>query len=135
VRGAHTVRPRAGAHAAARAHPRDAHAAAQAHVTPEVLTASTWGPEHRRLVEALAPTSWVNLPLVSRNQALGAIAVGSSRASRHYGKRDQRYLVELAQLVALALDGARLHAALEQAVQARDRVLGWSRTICATHST
>lgn len=93
-------------------------------VTPEVLAASARGPEHRRLLEALAPTSWVNLPLVSRNQALGAMAVGSSRACRHYGERDKRTFVELGRLVALALDGARLHAALDQAVHARDRVLG-----------
>jgi PAS domain S-box-containing protein len=80
--------------------------------------------EHLRLLQAFDLGSFIVLPLIARGHPLGALAFGSARASRRYGARDVRKAEQLASRVAMAVDNARLHEALERAIQARDHVLG-----------
>jgi len=93
-------------------------------VTPEYLESIAQGREHLAILRALAPTSFVAVPLFAREQFLGVLGVGSSRTARRFGRRDAEMLEELASRIALAIDNARLHSALQKAVLARDDVLG-----------
>jgi signal transduction histidine kinase len=93
-------------------------------VTPEYLASIAQDPEHLRLLRELDPTAFLIAPLVARGQSLGTLSFGASRASRRYDPRDVYMAEQLASRVALALDNARTHVALERAVRARDDVLG-----------
>jgi PAS domain S-box-containing protein len=92
--------------------------------SPEAIRGIAQSEEHRRLWEALAPTSMMGVPLLVRGQLLGALVVASCRPERRYGANDLRLLEEVGRRAALALENARLHRATERAVQARDEVLG-----------
>jgi signal transduction histidine kinase len=93
-------------------------------VPPGYLESLAQSAEHLRLMRALDPGSFIVVPLVARGQTLGTLGLGASRASRRYGPQDVRLVERLASRVALALDNARLHEALERAIRARDEVLG-----------
>jgi PAS domain S-box-containing protein len=80
--------------------------------------------EHLQLLRAFDPGSLIVVPLIARGNSLGTLAFGSARSSRRYGPRDLREAEQLASRVAMAVDNARLHEALERAIQARDDVLG-----------
>lgn len=95
-----------------------------AEVTAEYLQSLAQSAEHLRLLRALTPTSLIVVPLVAREHMLGTLAFGSSGASRRYGVRDVTEAEQLATRLALAVDNARLHEALEGAVRARQEVLG-----------
>jgi PAS domain S-box-containing protein len=93
-------------------------------VTPETIRAVAQSEEHRRLLEAIAPTSMMGVPLIVNDRLLGALLVASCRPGRRYGDGDLRFLEEVGGRAALALENARLHLATERAVQARDDLLG-----------
>lgn len=93
-------------------------------VTPEYLMSIAESPEHHRLLRELQPRSFLVVPLIARDRAVGTLALGSSRPSRRFCLEDQRIVERLASCVALAMDNARTHEALERAVRAREEVLG-----------
>lgn len=92
--------------------------------SPGYLDLLAQSEEHLQLLRAFEPGSFIVVPLIARGHSLGALSFGSSRPSRRYGSRDVREAEHLASRVALAVDNARLHEALERAIQARDEVLG-----------
>jgi PAS domain S-box-containing protein len=92
-------------------------------VTPEYVESLAQSAEHLRLMRALDTGSFIVVPLVARGQSLGTLGLGASRASRRYGPQDMRLVELLASRIAMAVDNARLHEALEQAIRARDEVL------------
>jgi signal transduction histidine kinase len=92
-------------------------------VSPAYLESIAQDSEHLRLMRALEPGSFIVVPLLARGQILGTLSVGVSRASRRYGPEDLQAVERLADRVALAVDNARAHEALERAVVARDDVL------------
>jgi signal transduction histidine kinase len=87
------------------------------------LEANAESAEHLRLMRALDPGSFIVVPLLARGHTLGTLGLGLSRRSRRYGPEDVRLVERLASRVALAMDNARLHEALERAVRARDEAL------------
>ena len=93
-------------------------------VSPDTLQASTQSDEHRRLIEAIGPTSIMGVPLIAQGRPLGALIVASCRPERRYGASDLRLLEEVGRRAALALENARLYRTVQHAVKARDRVLG-----------
>lgn len=93
-------------------------------VPPGWLESTAQDAEHLRLMRMLDPGSFIVVPLVARGQILGTLGLGASRASRRYGPQDVRLVELLASRIAVAVDNARLHGALERAVRARDEVLG-----------
>jgi PAS domain S-box-containing protein len=95
-----------------------------ADVSPDTIRAGAQSEEHRRLLEAIAPTSMMAVPLIVNDRVLGALVVASCRPERRYDAADLRLLAKVGQSAALALENARLHRATERAVQARDEVLG-----------
>ena len=95
-----------------------------AEISAETLRGLAQGGEHQRLLEAVAPTSMMGVPLVAHDRLMGALVVASSRPGRPYRDSDLRLLVELGRRAALALDNARLFRSMQRAVQIRDEVLG-----------
>jgi signal transduction histidine kinase len=95
-----------------------------AEVSPESIRAVAQSEEHRRLLEAIAPTSMMGVPLILNDRALGALVVASCGPQRRYGDTDLLLLLRVGRRAALALENSRLHHATERAVQARDDVLG-----------
>jgi PAS domain S-box-containing protein len=93
-------------------------------VSPDYLESLAQDEEHLRLLRELDPRSFLIAPLVARGQSLGTLSFGSSHPSRRFGPHDVKMAEQLASRVALALDNARMHVALERAVRARDEVLG-----------
>lgn len=93
-------------------------------VLPETLQTITQSEEHQQLLEAIAPTSIMGVPLIVRTQLLGALVVASCRPERRYSATDLRLLEEVGRRAALALENARLYRTAERAIQARDDMLG-----------
>jgi signal transduction histidine kinase len=93
-------------------------------VSPETIRALAQSDEHLRLLEAIAPTSMMGVPLNVHGRLLGALVVPSCRAGRRYANTDLRLLEEVGRRAALALENARLYRAAERAIQARDDMLG-----------
>jgi PAS domain S-box-containing protein len=90
-------------------------------VTPEVLDRVAQNPEHRSIIEAFSPVSYMVVPLLARDQLLGVILCVSS--CRRYDHDDVELAQELARRAALAVDNARLYEEAQHAVQARDDVV------------
>lgn len=91
---------------------------------PEVLESVARSEAQVKLLRAFDAASLIVVPLIARNHPLGTLALGSPRTGRRYDARDAQQAEQLASRVALAVDNARLHEALERAVKARDDVLG-----------
>ena len=97
---------------------------ANEHVTPDYLESIAQGPEHLQALLAMGLTSLIVVPLMLRGQTLGALALGSSTASRVYGQDELRLAEALADRAAIAIENARLYRASVEAAQLRDQVLG-----------
>jgi PAS domain S-box-containing protein len=91
-------------------------------VTSELIEELSQSPLHRELLEALRPVSYMAVPLIVRDQLLGALVLLSSSAI--YGPDDLAIADELARRAALAIDQARLYEEAQRAIVARDDVVG-----------
>jgi signal transduction histidine kinase len=80
--------------------------------------------EARKLLELTRIHSAIGVPLVARGRTLGALLVGMAKPSPGLDAGDIPLAEGLAQRAALALDNARLYAAAQSALRARDHVLG-----------
>ena len=80
--------------------------------------------EHLRIMQAVAITSALIVPLRGRERVLGTISLTMSGSGRRLGHRDLAFAEELAHLAALALENANLYRAAQRATRARDEVLG-----------
>jgi len=80
---------------------------------------------HSDLVQSIGLRSLISVPLSTGDTHLGVISFGISRTSRHYAAGDVAMCEELARLVAIAADNARLShertQLLEEAEAARAR--------------
>jgi PAS domain S-box-containing protein len=95
-----------------------------ADVSAETLRAVAQNEEHLRLLEAVAPTSMMGVPLIVHDRLMGALSVVACLPERRYGATDLHLLEEVGRHAALALENARLYRTAERAVQMRDDVLG-----------
>jgi PAS domain S-box-containing protein len=86
-------------------------------VPDETLVRIARNAEHLALLRALGPVAHLRVPLVARGRVLGSLLLVSAESGRLYDADDQVLGEELAGRCALALDNARLHAAVEQARQ------------------
>jgi len=85
-------------------------------VTDELLQASAADAEQLKLFRALAPNTFLRVPLIARGQAVGTLtlAVGPE-SGRAYDANDLAFAEELAARAALAVDNARLYRAAQEA--------------------
>jgi signal transduction histidine kinase len=81
------------------------------------------GADRRRADElrALGLKSLLVVPLATRGQTLGVLALGS--ATRRYGAADLREAEELARRIAVFVDNGRLYADAQEAVRSREDLL------------
>lgn len=94
-----------------------------AEVEPGSLRADPADVAHARRTESHALRSLIVVPLTARGQVLGAISFGACSAARRFDAEDLALAEELAGRAALAIDNARLYAALEQGVRDSEHLL------------
>jgi serine phosphatase RsbU (regulator of sigma subunit)/PAS domain-containing protein len=70
----------------------------------------------RKLVDRLAPKSYLIVPLPARGRILGSMTLLSTRDGRHYAASDLAFAEALAERCALAIDNARLHDSAERSL-------------------
>jgi signal transduction histidine kinase len=75
-----------------------------------------------KAVRAMNPQSALFLPLIAREQLIGALTL--FRTSRGFDGDDLGFAEDLARLAALALDNARLHDTVRASLRSRDEMLG-----------
>jgi PAS domain S-box-containing protein len=93
----------------------------QSNTTSRLLGASA-NPAYMKAVQAMNPQSALFLPLVAREQLIGALALFRTKGS--FDGDDLGFAEDLARLAALALDNARLHDTVRASLRARDEMLG-----------
>jgi PAS domain S-box-containing protein len=93
----------------------------QSQAASRLLEASAT-PAYIKAVRAMNPQSALFLPLVAREQLIGALTL--FRTSRGFDGDDLGFAEDLARLAALALDNARLHDTVRASLRSRDEMLG-----------
>jgi PAS domain S-box-containing protein len=92
-------------------------------VPAELLVRAAKDAESLELARALAPRSYIGVPLVARGQTLGAVLLVAAESGRRYGPDDLALAEELGRRASQAVDNARLYAQAQQAVRVRDEFL------------
>ncbi len=80
---------------------------------------TTW-----RCSRRCAEESAILVPLILRRRTVGVLTIVSTRADRRYGPEDLHLAEDVARRASLALDNARLYEVAQEAIRARDHVLG-----------
>ena len=94
-------------------------------LSPETVDSFAQGsPERLRALRAIDPKSAITVPLVVDGKTFGALVFVSSASSRRFTADDLRLAEALAHRAALVIEKARLYRVAQQALQARDEVLG-----------
>lgn len=93
----------------------------QSDAAARILAASTL-PAYLKAIKAMNPESALFLPLVAREQLIGALTL--FRAKGGFDGDDLAFAEDLARLTALALDNARLHDTVRASLRARDTMVG-----------
>jgi PAS domain S-box-containing protein len=90
-------------------------------ITDEMLEAAARDELHLDLLRELALSSYMCVPLVSRDRVLGALTFVQAESGLRYGTEDLELAEELARRAATAIDNARLFEAQhEAAAEARE---------------
>jgi PAS domain S-box-containing protein len=90
--------------------------------TPAVVQSMAHSDEHGRALASLELRSVMIVPLIVGETSVGALLLKSS--SHVYGPGDLRLAEEIGRRTALLIDNAQLHRTAQQAIRARDDVLG-----------
>ena len=80
---------------------------------------------HRKVLRALGLRSFMIVPLVAREKVLGAITLAAAESGRSYTPVDLMTAQDLARRAALAIDNAQMYEEVQQAVRAREEMLGF----------
>jgi PAS domain S-box-containing protein/excisionase family DNA binding protein len=88
-----------------------------------ILASVAHATEQSRHARALIAASQIIVPLVARQQVIGAIAFELSESARVYDAADLALAEEVARRAALAVDNARLYREAQEAVRVRDAFL------------
>jgi signal transduction histidine kinase len=86
------------------------------------LLEASANPAYLRGMKAMNPESAIFLPLVAREQLIGALTLFRTKGA--FDSDDLGFAEDLARLAALALDNARLHDAVRASLRARDEMVG-----------
>lgn len=95
--------------------------ALQSNAAPRLLESSA-NPAYLKAMKAMNPQSALFLPLVAREQLIGALTLFRTKGG--FDGDDLGFAEDLARLAALALDNARLHDTVRASLRARDEMLG-----------
>jgi len=91
-------------------------------VDEAALAAFGFDERQLEIAHALAPRSYVTVPLIARGTVLGSVSLVTAESGRTYGEDDLALALELARHAAIAIDNAQLYAQAERRAQA-SRVL------------
>jgi len=91
-------------------------------ITDEWLRDNARDPEHYELLRRLNVRSIMVVPLTVGDQFLGTLTFASEQ-TRRYGPDSMSFAMDVARHMASAIQNARLYAAAERAVQARDEAI------------
>jgi PAS domain S-box-containing protein len=86
------------------------------------LIETSVNPAYLKAVKAMNPQSALFLPLVAREQLIGALTLFRTKGT--FDGDDVGFAEDLARLAALALDNARLHDTVRASLRARDEMVG-----------
>jgi len=86
------------------------------------LVEASGNPAYLTAMKAMNPASALFLPLVAREQLIGALTLFRTKGA--FDGDDLEFAEDLARLAALALDNARLHDAVRASLRARDEMVG-----------
>ncbi len=100
---------------------RRAHVLLQPSAASRLIVAGA-GPAYLKAMTAMNPESALFLPLVAREQLIGALTLFRTHGS--FDHDDVGFAEDLARLAALALDNARLHDTVRASLRARDEMVG-----------
>jgi PAS domain S-box-containing protein len=93
-------------------------------VTDEMMVASARGDEKRlELIRAFDARSYVCVPMVSRDRALGALTLANTESGRYFLDADVRVIQDLATRAALAIETAQSYQQLQSANRLKDEFL------------
>jgi PAS domain S-box-containing protein len=92
-------------------------------VTPAFLDSLAQNEDHRRLLDELAPKSFVALPLQVPGGIVGSLVFFSTTAGQPYTEKDLPFAQAVATRAALAVEKARLYRIAQDAIHLRDDVL------------
>jgi signal transduction histidine kinase/ActR/RegA family two-component response regulator len=99
-------------------------------VTEADLRAVALNADHLALFRQLAPKSWIIVPLVAYDRALGTLTLAITESSQRYGEADLAFAMVIASHTAAAIENWRLYregqaarAAAETANRAKDEFL------------
>lgn len=84
-----------------------------AHITGEMLRVAAYDDTHYALLTSLDMCSGLCVPLVAGGEVLGAMSFVRNNPRPHYTQDDLELACELGRRAALAIENARLHAAVE----------------------
>ncbi|HZG36249.1 MAG TPA: ATP-binding protein [Gaiellaceae bacterium] len=87
-------------------------------IDAELLAQAVRDELHGEILADLGLHSYLCVPLVARDQVLGAITFVQSESGRRYGEEDLAVAEELARHAAIAIDNARLYSEAERRAQA-----------------
>ena len=82
-------------------------------LTAEMIDQGARDKRHAELIHSLGLRSFIIAPLIARYKPLGTLTVVMAESGRTYDERDVEFVTELARRAAVAIDNARLHAALQ----------------------
>ena len=89
----------------------------------QLVDAGAGDPERLRLLLALAPISYMCLPLKVQGRTIGAVTMARSDSARGFDEEDVRIAEDAVSRTALAVDNARAYEQLQAANQLKDEFL------------
>jgi PAS domain S-box-containing protein len=92
-------------------------------IPADLIAATARDEEHRRLLDELAITSYMCVPLVSTSGTLGAMTFVFADSGRHYTERDLVFGQEVAVRAALAIENAFAYRRSNEANRLKDEFL------------
>jgi len=93
------------------------------YISDETMAGTAHNQEEIAWLRKLHPHSHIIMPLIARNQVIGAISFGMSESQRYYRLTDLALIEDLTQRAALAIDNARLYQLAQNALKVRDSFL------------
>lgn len=92
-------------------------------LSPAVLEAIAREPAHLEVLERIAPTSMIVVPLLARGRTLGLITLVTAESGRRLGRAELALAEELARRAAVAIDNAELYRETRAASEAKSKFL------------
>jgi PAS domain S-box-containing protein len=83
-------------------------------IDERALAAFRFDDSQLEIARALAPRSYVTVPLTARGEVFGSVTLVTAESGRVYGEEDAALAQELARHAAAAIDNARLYAQVER---------------------